>query len=298
MSKACSGAERRAAGGAPPAPSRIYKTGPAVATGQAPSATIVGTIDTFFHGEREQREMKHIWTRGLLASAAALSWSGPAAALPLNDTGMVQCVDATGQFTSNCVATGQDGETGRDVTASNALDGDLGFSYAKVCNNGQLAGTGTCPANPKQGTSPTTWGCTLDQVTGLLWELKLDNPGGSRDQNARFTNARPDQSFYGKSTDAQGYVTGMNDRGLCGSSDWRMPTYHELISLVHYGRKHPATSIDPTFFPNTGTGLYWTSSAYAERSDDAWYVGFVLGQAFPDGRNGSFHVRLVRAWTN
>jgi Protein of unknown function (DUF1566) len=242
--------------------------------------------------------MRRMMTGVPLAVLVACTWSSPAAALAVNDTGMVQCLDANTQYTSNCVGTGQDGETGRDVTVSNTLDGDLGFSYAKVCNSGELAGSGTCPANPNLGASPTSWGCTLDQVTGLLWELKLDNPGGFRDKNARFTNGRPNQKFYGKSTDAQGYVNGMNDRGLCGFSDWRVPTYHELLSLVHYGRPHPATAIDPTFFPNTGTGLYWTSTAYAERNDDAWYVGFVLGQSFPDGRAGSFHVRLVRRWAN
>ena len=41
-----------------------------------------------------------------------------------------------------------------------------------------------------------------------------------------------------------------------GHTDWRLPAYNELLSIVDYGRYDPA--IDEKYFPNTQSGPFWT----------------------------------------
>lgn len=95
---------------------------------------------------------------------------------------------------------------------------------------------------------------------------------------------------------AQAFVKRVNQQGLCGFNDWRLPTVVELISIVDYGFTHP--SIDSQFFPNTQLGNYWTNQAFAENVDYTWTLGFEVGNVHPEiidnmaSDNG--FVRLVR----
>lgn len=230
---------------------------------------------------------------GLLSLLSVLPASSASAAA-VNDTGVTWCIDANRQRTAACAGTGQDGASGRDVTDLDSADGLLGFSFAKVCQNGELAGTGSCPADPVLGRKANQWGCTLDKVSGLLWEVRVDDPTSFRDMRLRHTNLRPDQAGYGSADDAKGYTDRVNSLGLCSATDWRLPTSRELMGLSNLGRPHPQLSVDPGFFPNTMPGPHWTSTAYIERTADAWYVIAEVGQMFPDGRLGKFFVRLVR----
>src|SRR5205085_12588852 len=45
--------------------------------------------------------------------------------------------------------------------------GAKGFDYTKIANNGT-----TLPAAAPFGTANTAWGCTRDNATGLVWEVK------------------------------------------------------------------------------------------------------------------------------
>lgn len=244
------------------------------------------------------REINMFRSAPAIAFAFSLLSLLPAAsvrATPVNDTGVTWCIDANRQRTATCAGTGQDGAFGRDVTNPDAGDGQFGFSFVKVCQSGELAGTGSCPLDPVQGRKANQWGCTLDKVTGLLWEVRVDDPNSFRDMHLRYTNLRPDQSGYGSATDTKGYVDRVNTVGLCSATDWRLPTSRELMGLSNLGRAHPKLSVDPDFLPNTMPGPYWTSTQYIERNADAWYVMAEVGQMFPDGRLGKFFVRLVRA---
>ena len=105
----------------------------------------------------------------------------------LNDTGItnMQCYQAASAVLGTCTATAatalnaaQDGMVGRDVTVADSSDGKLGFSFTKVCNSGELAGTGTCQTSPTGlvlGNLADNWGCTQDNVTGLMWEIKTND---------------------------------------------------------------------------------------------------------------------------
>ena len=85
----------------------------------------------------------------------------------------------------------------------------------------------------------------------------------------------------------------MNTTGLCGASDWRMPTRKELQGLADYGQFNPA--IDGTYFVNTTSWFHWSGSPLVGNSSTAWGVHFLDGYASGAGyRMVSYQVRLVR----
>lgn len=208
--------------------------------------------------------------------------------MPLNDTGVNLCVDANDQLTQTCAGTGQDGETGRDVTNKSAKDGRVGFGYRKVCNSGELAGVGACPADPVLGTAATDWGCTKDKVTGLIWEIKTDS--GLRGMHNGYTNYGD-----GRSGDASAFVAAVNAQGLCGATDWRLPTRVELQGLVDYSVAPPGPTLSTRWFPQSTSDAYWTGTGYVGLASSAWFVHFGSGYVGNGYRYYSPAVRLVRA---
>ena len=165
----------------------------------------------------------------------------------LNDTGISQCNQLGNDELVPCssaealaLSTAQDGMIGRDANpaTNGSADGRLGFSFARVDG-----------------------GCVLDNVTGLMWEVKTAD-GGLRDWNLLYTNYGD-----GRAWDASAYTAAVNATNLCGHDDWRLPTLDELVSIVDYSlaptglpsRDWPAV-IDASWFVNTAKVAYWTSS--------------------------------------
>jgi hypothetical protein len=188
----------------------------------------------------------------LLACLALCPWGAVAAGL--NDTGITTCSDGT-QNGLPCPATGhpgQDAQYGRDATQNNASDGRAGFSFTKLNAQG----------NPLPS-SATNWTCVRDNVTGFVWEVKTDD-GGLRDKDNAYTWYEPDNGKNGGSAgtqnggacagsdcDTHAYVQAVNDAGLCGHTDWRMPAREDLRSLVDHSVAYPGPTIDQAYFPNT-----------------------------------------------
>ena len=74
-------------------------------------------------------------------------------------------------------------------------------------------------------------------------------------------------------TNSIGYRNSVNaGSGLCGFTDWRLPTKDELNGIVDASQPSPP-SINPTWFPNTRIGVYLTSTAYTYASQ-FWGVYF------------------------
>ena len=145
--------------------------------------------------------------------------------------------------------------------------------------------------------------CVKDNITGLVWEGK-NSSGSSRAANTTYTNfdgtgigQKPDGSNATPaeviaSTNSIGYVHSVNTSGLCGFSDWRLPTKEELQGILVSGS---SPTIDTEWFPNTLSHGYWTSTQFGNFAFSAWFVGFGYANPENDDRsNSGIHVRLVR----
>jgi hypothetical protein len=117
-------------------------------------------------------------------------------------------------------------------------------------------------------------GTVTDNITGLMWQQQDDAT----------TRIWDDAGTY------------CNNLTIAGYSDWRLPSYNELISIADYGTSNPA--INTTYFTNANSLGYWSSSYYALHSTSpplySWYVNFMDGLAKGDVRSVKYYVRCVR----
>ena len=106
----------------------------------------------------------------------------------------------------------------------------------------------------------------------------------------------PTQMDINAITNSIGYQNSVNtSSALCGFTDWRMPTKDELLGIVVDGQD---PKINSTWFPNTGSDSYWSSTP-TPTGTAAWAVQFYGATPIPStnsfGRWGTNYVRLVRA---
>lgn len=162
------------------------------------------------------------------------------------------------------------------------------------------------------------WSCVLDNSTGLLWESKKTMDGtygnsGPEDADDVFTWYSNNSANNGGAVGdwgqglnvCAGYVADLpatfcnteeftrrvNEKGLCGYKDWRLPTRFELESLLNYGNQSPL--IDTTYFPDINSEFYWSSTP-GINPGTAWVVNFRTGNTSLTSRQSSFPLRLVR----
>ncbi len=82
-----------------------------------------------------------------------------------------------------------------------------------------------------------------------------------------------------------------------GTSDWRLPSREELISIVDYTKSYP--SIDSSFKFVVDGGIYLTSTEVAGSKDDAWYVEFRDGKSYYSANDSTvYNIRCVRGSTD
>lgn len=120
----------------------------------------------------------------------------------------------------------------------------------------------------------TVWDAALDTSTNLMWEANLS-----------------DKKY--KWNDINQRAAEVNQVGLCGHRDWRVPNIDELKSLVKKGVGSP--TIDTEHFPNTPASYFWSSSPSADYSYSAWYISFGYGDDYSDSKFNAEYVRLVRS---
>lgn len=102
------------------------------------------------------------------------------------------------------------------------------------------------------------------------------NNGGCDGKPASYT-----QENAAKLTDSTG-----------GKTDWRLPSYKELLTIVDYSQFAPATN--SIVFPDSPSDRFWTSTLTAQSSSTAWFVHFNTGEgSYSDTQAGAF-VKLVR----
>ena len=239
----------------------------------------------------------------------------------LNDTGIdFSSDDDTNYFKKNdsekfkalaAAFPGQDAVQGRDAAAKahrlkKSGTGPAGFDFTKLCRSGEAAGEGKCPPNPQPGNGRNNWGCIRDNVTGLTWEIKTEdglqgqdntyswyNPTGS--VNGGGAGVQNGGKCTGSACDTLSYVNAVREVGLCGYSDWRLPTRRELLSIVDNSRYKPA--VNNRYFPHATSSHYWSSLPYPDQGESAWQVYFLYGEASSANKSQKNYVRLVRGRT-
>ncbi|MET4579239.1 IPTL-CTERM sorting domain-containing protein [Ottowia thiooxydans] len=171
----------------------------------------------------------------LLWSLCAFTLQGQAQAVELNDTGLI--VNQT---------------FGRDVWARDGRlqkigGGAAGFDFTRLCWNGEAEGQPNCTgilvpnySNTPVTGSKTDWACVRDNVTGLVWSVQSRGADLTRDDNVK---PWAEERVAGPSS-------GHNQRNRCGiNTNWRMPAYDELLSIVHFGAESGSPRIDRNYFP-------------------------------------------------
>jgi Protein of unknown function (DUF1566) len=94
---------------------------------------------------------------------------------------------------------------------------------------------------------------------------------------------------------AKTYCAGQGPSTL-GGTGWRLPTLKELLTLVNLSLPSSVSvaTIDSAAFPETIATLFWTATARAGSTTQAWYVGFNSGSFGPNVTTASYAVRCVR----
>ena len=191
-------------------------------------------------------------------------------------------------------------------TSSVTVPASKQASYVKVCLNGDVAGTGTCPLQPlltKPGVpvSPTDWGCTLDKSTGLMWEainfeFRAKNGSIKNIQFTNYTSTTLMQKWVGDPNDptiahrpfyatqaevdslqnASGYRNWVNRQTaqpLCGNTKWRIPTGDELqgVYVEHLLRQH--------VIPGPGSAQYYVDKFFPDTYNEAYITSLYTPRA-------------------
>jgi hypothetical protein len=126
-----------------------------------------------------------------------------------------------------------------------------------------------------------------DTQTGLMWEKKVAGSNCVRCVSDMYT-------FDGTSDWLDRLngrlITGENDGGFAGYSDWRLPTLAELRTIL---KLESSPAIDP-IFGLIGPAFYRTSSTHAPHPSASWFVWFSNGLISNSGKLVPDHVRAVR----
>ena len=155
------------------------------------------------------------------------------------------------------------------------------------------------PCNPHSYTLLAGGIMVQDNVTGLIWEVKQD-----KDDTPNYINPHDADNTYtwydgssgtpGDGTDTLDFIAALNSSQFGGYSDWRLPTVMELFFLVDRNSYNP--SINTTYFPNTVSSYYWSSTTIAGYPGHAWDVYFLDGYVGSRSAKSNDHsVRAVRS---
>ena len=132
-----------------------------------------------------------------------------------------------------------------------------------------------------------SWACVRDNVTGLVWENKSED--GLHAGSARYDNLPPGQN----GEHLGDLVARVNQEGLCGFRDWRVPSLMELQSLVNYEIPFPGPTVDQSFFPYTLNEAHWTASSDSRSTPKTWTVLFTDGSVDSYPPINRYPARLV-----
>jgi len=213
----------------------------------------------------------------------------------LNDTGITWLGGyPTGSCPSSTTTLPQDCHVGRDFTHNDDDDGHAGFSFTKL----DASGTPLTDQGVDYATTP--WACVQDNITGLVWEVKTITAGIHNKDNTykwggltAIGRDHPNREGVYYEPSWNELVEGSNANALCGFVNWHVPTASELSSIVNLSTFDP--SIDASYFPNTKSTWFWSSSPIAGMLSAARTAFFYSGHVVSAVRDSNIRVRLVRS---
>lgn len=109
------------------------------------------------------------------------------------------------------------------------------------------------------------------------------------------------------------YISELNFQGLCGYTDWKMPSVKELRSIVNYDMEIISQEqhvLDPAFFncfsqdgemsncignPEFDSTMYWTSTPASGNPDSAWCLDSSDGSVKLCHKSSTQHILAVRS---
>jgi hypothetical protein len=149
--------------------------------------------------------------------------------------------------------------------------------------------------------------CVLDTTTQLMWQTKTSQPGLHNVANTYSwfdpTEANGELDFRGledggdcdgSACDTWHYVQAVNEAGLCGRNDWRIPIKDELFSVSDLRRAENPPTMNTAFFPHAQSAEYWSGNDYSFQYNTAWAWNFEYGHDRVDWKKEPKFVRLVR----
>ena len=113
---------------------------------------------------------------------------------------------------------------------------------------------GTMTENPVFGTIAGSNAVVKDSTTELYW-----------------------QKGYATDKTWQGAIEYCENLTLGEYSDWRLPNYNELASIIDFTRKDPAVNTTYLSMPTSETEYFWTSTTRQDSSDKALVFDFKSG---------------------
>lgn len=178
-------------------------------------------------------------------------WSGNCTLWDLNDSG------------NSCTVAG--GSTAKKIKA-HFRPANFTGDYTKVDASGAAL-----PADA------TEWACVIDNKSGLMWEAKTSD-GGLHDASWTFSwyarrvnsDLLPEAQAIGilnggtcaagSRCDTEDFVRAVKAERLCGGINWRLPTLHELNTLVIPSQIGSSPVADAAFFPDVvGGASFWST---------------------------------------
>jgi hypothetical protein len=205
-------------------------------------------------------------------------------AAPVPETGQTKCYDDEGNVINPCPSPGQS-FYGQDANYSiNPM------SYTKLDDNGN-----------ELPDSASSWVMVRDNVTGLIWEVKNSKNGtydysNLHDADNVYTWYDPNDSYPGtpgNGTDTKDFIDALNISNFGGHSDWRLPSVNELSTIVKLDIRLPGPTINTTYFPNTQSAFYWSSTTFANYMSFAWGMNFNYGNDVDSFYKSSSHYVLA-----
>jgi len=192
-----------------------------------------------------------------------------------------------------------DANFGRDKLSNDVSNGFAGFDFTKLDSNG-LPTTAVPQYDTETRLTQVPWDCVKDNVTGLIWEVKIPSNRGLRSATRHFHWYDPNFSTNGGEPGEVGdyqcnddinseikicntayYVADINTKKLCGMTGWRLPTIEELRSIANYGVENDSNlpAYDTNYFPGDliGSSFIWTSTTDSTNPEKALTIRFGLG---------------------